>query len=74
MRALHLRLVSSALGGRIDLTTAGSDERVVSHSAANPCLECDPSQESATLKTCNCSDTTQQDGTTHLDLLVFDAH
>jgi hypothetical protein len=60
----------NAAGDHLLLTPSSSD--------ANPYLEYtieyNPSQESATLKTCNYSDTTQQDGTTHFNLLVFDAH
>jgi hypothetical protein len=59
----------NAAGDHLLLTPSASD--------ANPYLEYtieySPSQESATLKTCNYSDTTQNDGTTHFNLLVFDA-
>jgi hypothetical protein len=59
----------NATGDHLLLTPSASD--------ANPYLEYtieySLSQESATLKTCNYSDTTQNDGTTHFNLLVFDA-
>ena len=57
---------------------AAGDHMLLTPSAAdaNPYLEYTieyTGQESATLKTCNYSDTTQNDGTTHFNLLIFDA-
>jgi len=36
-------------------------------------LEYDPDQEAATLRSCNYTNVNQNDGTTHFNLLVFDA-